>query len=82
MAGGAVDRALVDQTGINGGFDFSMELPDGVGPPLPPTFAASFDPTGTTFLDLVRQELGLKLESTKRPIQLLLIDHVEQPSEN
>jgi uncharacterized protein (TIGR03435 family) len=40
------------------------------------------DPQGPTFLDAMRDQLGLKLESTKGPIQVLVIDHVEMPSEN
>ena len=30
----------------------------------------------------IQEELGLKLESTKAPVDVLVIDHVEQPSEN
>ena len=39
-------------------------------------------PPGMTFLDAVGEQLGLKLEPTKAPVQMLVIDHIERPSEN
>jgi bla regulator protein blaR1 len=44
--------------------------------------AAAEPPLGITFLDAVREQLGLKLESTKAPVPMLVIDHIERPSEN
>jgi uncharacterized protein (TIGR03435 family) len=40
------------------------------------------DPTGLSIFTAVREQLGLKLESAKAPVEILVIDHVEQPSEN
>jgi uncharacterized protein (TIGR03435 family) len=42
------------------------------------------DPTGAvTLFEAVEKQLGLKLEATKRPVQILVIDHAEQkPTEN
>jgi bla regulator protein blaR1 len=74
-------RPVVDQTGLTGTYDFSLNwLPDrsalapGVGEPL--------DAQGPTFEDALRDQLGLKLKPTRAPMQTLVIDHVEQPSTN
>ena len=40
------------------------------------------DLPGPAFLDAVREQLGLKLESTKGPVQFIVIDSVEKPTEN
>ncbi len=40
------------------------------------------DAQGTTFLEAVKEQLGLKLESTKAALDVLVIDHVEKPSDN
>jgi uncharacterized protein (TIGR03435 family) len=76
---GSLNRPVVDQTGLSGRFDFTIEwlfesavvAPFRVEPDLP----------GPAFLDAVRKQLGLKLESTKGPIQFIVIDSVEKPTE-
>jgi uncharacterized protein (TIGR03435 family) len=40
------------------------------------------DLTGPTFFEALKDQLGLKLKPTRAPIQILVIDHVEQPSPN
>jgi uncharacterized protein (TIGR03435 family) len=40
------------------------------------------DPNPVTFVGAVREQLGLKLQSTKAPVRTLVIDHIERPSEN
>jgi uncharacterized protein (TIGR03435 family) len=75
---GAFDRPVLDQTKLYGKFDFSMEFtPEFKGPP-------DFQPdsAGPTFLEALRDQLGLKLEPRTGPVDVLVIDHVEQPSEN
>jgi len=84
-------RTVVDKTGLTGRFDFTLKwTPDetlggalrgpqsgqaGVGDP-PPT-----DSSPSLFTAL-QEQLGLKLESQKGPVEILVIDHVEKPSEN
>lgn len=82
-----LDRPVVDQTGLSGRFDFTLKwTPDefqfrnlGVQLPRPPADAADAPPDLTT---AIQQQLGLKLEGTKSPVEMFVIDHVEKPSEN
>jgi uncharacterized protein (TIGR03435 family) len=75
-----VDRPLRDRTGLTGTFDFSVEwsLATDSAQPLgsPP------EDTGPTFLQALQEELGLKLRPTTGSVDVLVIDHVEQPSPN
>ncbi len=82
-----LDRPVIDQTGLTARYDFTLDwtpdenqFPDRQGlPPKPP------DPNAETFPDLftaIQQQLGLKLESVKAPVDVLAIDHVEKPSAN
>jgi uncharacterized protein (TIGR03435 family) len=69
---------MVDQTGLSGSFDFTLEyMPESSGPQ-----PAITDPQGPSFQQALREQLGLKLQSTKAPIQVLVIDHVEKPDPN
>jgi uncharacterized protein (TIGR03435 family) len=52
------------------------------GRPPTPNADAPEAPPGPTFLEALREQLGLKLESTKAPLPILVVDHVERPSEN
>jgi uncharacterized protein (TIGR03435 family) len=78
----AVDRPVVDRTGLKGFYDFTLTFVPGPsgrtganGEPL-----ASFD--GSNLAEALREQLGLKLGSTKSPVQVFIIDHLEKPSEN
>ncbi len=82
---GEIDKPVVDQTGLKGRYDLRLQLPAGimhlsVAPPNPD--APPVDPTGTPFLDALRNQLGLKLVSSKGQIRKLVVDHVEPPSAN
>jgi uncharacterized protein (TIGR03435 family) len=76
------DRPLIDQTGITGTIDYQMEFP------FQPGFAAPLDANGpppdfgTPLMEALREQLGLKLVATKAELRVLVIDHVERPSEN
>jgi uncharacterized protein (TIGR03435 family) len=76
-------RPLIDKTGLSGRFDFTLEwAPESNSPPPSGSPAAPSDPPAPTSLEALREQLGLKLESTKSPVQVLVIDHVERPSDN
>jgi uncharacterized protein (TIGR03435 family) len=75
-----VDRPVFDRTGLTGTFDFSLEwslAPDSAQP-----LSSQPEDTGPTFLEALQEQLGLKLKSTKGPVDVLVVDHVEQPSED
>jgi uncharacterized protein (TIGR03435 family) len=77
--GGTLGRAVVDQTGLSGLYDFRMEFtPEATA--LPPGVEA--DPDGQPFVEALKDQLGLKLEPQTGPVDVLVIDHVEEPSPN
>jgi uncharacterized protein (TIGR03435 family) len=71
-----VDRAIIDRTGLDGQFDFVLEFAI----PVP---SAESQPTadisGLSLGTALREQLGLKLESTRAPVEILVIDRVERP---
>jgi bla regulator protein blaR1 len=84
-------RPVIDKTGLSGTFDFELkwtpdpsqmpQLPPGPPPPgvqLPPPP----DPNGPSIFTAVQEQLGLRLESQKGPVEILVIDRAEKPSEN
>ena len=80
-----LDRPVIDQTKLTGGYDFDLkftrDLPPGVSEGALVNGAA-IDTSGPTIFQAVRQQLGLKLESKKGPADIIVIDHAEKPVEN
>jgi len=79
-----VQRTVVDKTGLAGNFDIDLtwtpdQIPQGPpppgAPPLPP-----IDPNGPSIFTAVQEQLGLKLESQRGPVEVLVIDRVEPPT--
>jgi uncharacterized protein (TIGR03435 family) len=64
-----VGRIVIDRTGLTGKFDFDL------------TWAADGNPdaAGPSIFTALQEQLGLKLESTRGPVEVLVIDHVERP---
>ena len=81
---GYVDRDIVDKTGINGTFDVHLDLlPADIG--YGTTTAdpsSSFTPGDGGAIAAAVKKLGLEMRNAKQPIDILVIDHVERPSEN
>ena len=75
-----VDRPVLDRTGLTGTFDSSLEWSIEPDPAQPP--GSQPVDTGSTFLQALQEQLGLKLKSTTGPVDVLVIDHVERPTEN
>jgi uncharacterized protein (TIGR03435 family) len=73
-----VDRPVVDQTGLSGNIDFTLEFaPQSVvdtGAPGPSALPSIFT--------ALEEQLGMKLKTETGPVDVIVIDHVEEPSEN
>ena len=74
----SVDRVVLNRTGLGGSFSFDFEFT-----PLPR--GASPDSTGTndpavSIFTALQEQLGLKLESTRGPVDVIVIDHADRPT--
>ena len=77
-------RLVIDRTGLTGTYNLQLSwTPEGrlqgpapdAAPPLPPT-----DPNGASLFASIQEQLGLKLEPTRAPVDVVVIDRVERPS--
>jgi uncharacterized protein (TIGR03435 family) len=87
LAPGYIHAPVLDATGLEGSWDFTMSFstagqlqnPGKRGGDGAAGNAPASDPNGAlSLLDALPKQLGLKLEQTKRPVKVLVIDHVEQ----
>lgn len=67
-------RIVVDKTGLEGNYTFDLHYT--------PQDAAAGENTGPSLFSALQEQLGLKLETRKLPIKVLVIDHIEPPSPN
>ena len=72
-----LDRPVLDRTNLNGLFDFHLEFN-----PADRAAVSSDGSAGESIFTALTEELGLKLLPDKAPLDVLVIDHVEKPSEN
>lgn len=70
-------RAVVDQTGLKGRYSLTLQWTPEDAPATPQQ-----DYSGPSFFTAVKEQLGLELKPTKGPLDTIVIDHVEMPSEN
>jgi uncharacterized protein (TIGR03435 family) len=87
LASGYVNSDVLDSTGLAGGWDFTLsfsKLAQFRGPAPEPGKESAPDPNGGLSLPMaMEKQLGLKLELKKRPMPVLVIDHIEQkPTDN
>lgn len=84
-AGAYIDHPVVDDTGLQGGWDFLLGwTPKAIlqAPSPAQTPGGASDPSGISVFDAVKKELGLKLIEQKRSIPVIVVDHVsEKPIE-
>ena len=73
-----VSRVVLDKTGLTGRYDFSLQWT----PDDSPSDAPVPDSSGGSLFTALQEQLGLKLEPQKGPVEVLVIDHVARPSEN
>jgi uncharacterized protein (TIGR03435 family) len=73
-----LDRPMVDETGLSGTFDFTIEFPaEGVEGPNPQP-----DQSGPTFVQALKDQLGLKLIEKNATVDVIVVDHIEEPTPN
>jgi uncharacterized protein (TIGR03435 family) len=71
-----LDRQVVDRTGLAGFFDFELSWVPELAVP------ADGDASGATVFTSIREQLGLRLEAAKEPVEVLVIDAVSHPTDN
>jgi uncharacterized protein (TIGR03435 family) len=84
MQRGVLDRPVADNTGLTGKYDFDLEwLPDEsqFGGKLP-KMAPADDAAKPSLFAALQEQIGLRLQATKGPVETIVIDHVERPSGN
>jgi uncharacterized protein (TIGR03435 family) len=90
---GRMQRLVVDRTGLTGRFDFEViwtpdqpppaDAPERIvvgGAEIDLTGGVKYDPNGPALLTALREQLGLKIESTRGPVDVFVIERVERPT--
>lgn len=81
--GHQVDRIVIDRTGLKGDYDFTVEWsPDNHEGSMVGALEEKVGITGANIFEALQDQLGLKLESVKGPVEMIVIDSAERPSAN
>lgn len=79
-------RPVLDETGLTGAYDLTLSyMPDAGGRGLPPPGAPDLppiDPNAPSLPTALQEQLGLKLEAAKGPVEMIVIDSIEPPTED
>jgi uncharacterized protein (TIGR03435 family) len=81
MLSAGAGRDVVDRTGLTGTFDVRLRWRPDAGLTTPPDAQLTPD-AGVSLFTAVQEQLGLKLESSRAPQEMLVIDSVERPTPN
>jgi uncharacterized protein (TIGR03435 family) len=80
---GNIGSPVVDMTGIKGVFDLTLEwTPDAVQSAARPEGDAAEPALGPSIFNALPEQLGLKLEKRKAPVEMIVSDPIEKPSAN
>jgi uncharacterized protein (TIGR03435 family) len=86
VTGASLNRLIVDRSGLEGRYDaelkFTPEIVPDLGPGPLPNGLPPIDPNGPSIFTAVQEQLGLKLDAQRGPVDVLVIDRVERPTEN
>jgi uncharacterized protein (TIGR03435 family) len=84
-----LQRTVIDKTGLTGKYDFTLQWTEESSDPMfkggdgnQQKAEPAPDATGPSLFTALQEQLGLKLQSAKGPVETLVVDHVEMPSEN
>ena len=75
MLNSEVGHPVVDKTGLTGKYDFVLDY-------VPAAKSATDETDGASIFTAIEEQLGLKLEPAKEPMDVLVIDSIEQPAAN
>ena len=85
-----VGRPVIDKTGLTSLYDFTLKwtpqpgsgglTPFGLAPGVPPDAVPPADPDALSLFTAVQEQLGLKLESARGPVEVVVIDRLEKPT--
>jgi len=88
MISGTAQRVVIDKTSLTGYYDIALtytpsgdQLPQGAPPPGAPA-PPPIDPDGPSFFTAIQEQLGLKLDNQRGPVEVVVIDSIQQPTEN
>jgi uncharacterized protein (TIGR03435 family) len=90
VLGQTLGRTVVDKTDLKGEYDFNLkwtpEPGQGPGlpglPPPPPDALPPGDTNGPSIFTAIQEQLGLRLESAKGPVEMIVIDGAQKPEDN
>jgi len=78
-----LERMVFDKTGLAGRFAFNLAwTPDRIPTEAPPPGIPPIDPNGPSLFTALQEQLGLKLQPARGPVDVLVIDRVERPTED
>jgi uncharacterized protein (TIGR03435 family) len=77
-----VGRPIIDKTNLTGTYDVDLKFAPQTAAAPTATFDTTPEPGGPSIFTALTEQLGLRLESSKGPIDVLVIDSVQKPSEN
>ena len=80
--GGLDPIPVVDRTGLAGKFDIDLDFLRAPRPGQSPDPEAEPEEPGPSFVEALKTQAGLKLVKQTGPVDVFVIDHIEQPSEN
>jgi bla regulator protein BlaR1 len=78
----SLGRPIVDETGLTGRYDLALQWASEANGAPPGGASTTEQPVGPEFINAMKEQLGIKLEPKRAPVQVLVIDHIETPSAN
>ena len=86
LLSGPLDRVVINKTGLTGRFDIDLRYTPGPGQaPFadgPDSARQAVDDAASSIFTAIQEQLGLRLEPTRGPVEVLVIDHIEKPTAN
>jgi uncharacterized protein (TIGR03435 family) len=80
---GPAKRLVIDRTGLTGNWDLEVNYtPDQSQVPPGVELPSGIDPNGPSLFTAIEEQLGLKLRPARGPVEVLVIDSVQQPTPN